>query len=261
MVSLPCWRRHSLYLLGAYLVVFGLVAWRWWPLAREAFFAVDGWGGERRWNGDWLLAGNFVAMFLLIVARADLLTDFVIALAGLAGGLAIECWGTQTDLWTYNTSEQPPWWIIPAWSISSLAIDRLARFLNWAIAERLRLIGGDRLFSAAYWILFAGFYALLVRFVAPTWDKPLTWLAMILCGAVILTPTDYRWATLTFLAGSGLGWFLERWGTTRECWTYYTGQTPPPVAVLAHGMACVIFWRARRLVSHLWSCWGSKPPI
>jgi len=40
-----------------------------------------------------------------------------------------------------------------------------------------------------------------------------------------------------------LGYFLERWGTTRECWTYYTHATPPLFAVLAHGMAAVAFWR------------------
>ena len=48
---------------------------------------------------------------------------------------------------------------------------------------------------------------------------------------------------LTFAAGTGLGYFLERWGTTRECWIYYTHQTPPLFAVLAHGMAAVAFWR------------------
>jgi hypothetical protein len=61
---------------------------------------------------------------------------------------------------------------------------------------------------------------------------------------LILTPTDHRFAFLTFLAGAGLGYFLEVWGTTRECWTYYTLEKPPLFAVLAHGMAAVAFWRA-----------------
>ena len=47
---------------------------------------------------------------------------------------------------------------------------------------------------------------------------------------------------LVFAAGAGLGYFLELWGTTRECWTYYTLQTPPLFAVLAHGAAAVAFW-------------------
>jgi hypothetical protein len=45
-----------------------------------------------------------------------------------------------------------------------------------------------------------------------------------------------------------LGYFLELWGTTRQCWTYYTFETPPLFAVLAHGMAAVAFWRVADLV-------------
>jgi hypothetical protein len=56
-------------------------------------------------------------------------------------------------------------------------------------------------------------------------------------------------AVLTFLAGTGLGYFLERWGTTRECWTYYTHQTPPLFAVFAHGLAAVAFWRVGMFIS------------
>jgi hypothetical protein len=56
---------------------------------------------------------------------------------------------------------------------------------------------------------------------------------------------------LVFIAGTALGYFLELWGTTRECWTYYTGQTPPLFAVLAHGMAAVAFWRAGLLTKYL----------
>ncbi|HQN44168.1 MAG TPA: hypothetical protein PLA25_08540, partial [Anaerolineaceae bacterium] len=59
-------------------------------------------------------------------------------------------------------------------------------------------------------------------------------------------------AVLTFAAGSGLGYFLELWGTTRYCWTYYTQQTPPLFAVLAHGLAAVAFWRVGRLLVMVW---------
>ena len=87
----------------------------------------------------------------------------------------------------------------------------------------------------------------MLVFVAPTFDKSYTWLSLALCILLILTPTDHRFALLTFIAGSGLGYFLELWGTTRECWTYYTHQTPPLFAVLAHGMAAVAFWRTSLL--------------
>lgn len=88
----------------------------------------------------------------------------------------------------------------------------------------------------------------MLVFVAPTFDKPYTLLSLSLCLLLILTPTDHRFAFLTFIAGAGLGYFLELWGTTRECWMYYTLQKPPLFAVLAHGMAAVAFWRAGLMV-------------
>jgi ABC-type amino acid transport system permease subunit len=88
----------------------------------------------------------------------------------------------------------------------------------------------------------------MLIFVSPTFDKSYTILSILLCLLLILTPTDHRYALLTFIAGIGLGYFLELWGTTRQCWTYYTFETPPLFAVLAHGMAAVAFWRAGLLV-------------
>jgi hypothetical protein len=183
-------------------------------------------------------------MSLLIMARPDLKADARIVLVGLAGGLVIESWGTQTELWTYYTLERPPLWIIPAWPVASLAIDRLYRLLGHLVpAQRTpgALVG-------LYWLTFGSFYPLMLAFVWPTLDKSLTIAALLLCALLILSPTDHRVAVLTFVAGTGLGYFLERWGTTRECWTYYTRELPPVFAVLAHGMAAVAFWRTGLLV-------------
>ena len=55
----------------------------------------------------------------------------------------------------------------------------------------------------------------MLDFVAPTLDKSLTWMALFLVAFLILTSNDQRKAVLTFLAGAGLGYFLELWGTTR----------------------------------------------
>ena len=107
-------------------------------------------------------------------------------------------------------------------------------------------------FKIFYWITFASFLSLMLVFVAPTFDKSFTWRSLGLCVLLILTPTDHRFALLTFIAGSGLGYYLELWGTTRECWTYYTYQTPPMFAILAHGMAAVAFWRAGLVLKTLW---------
>jgi hypothetical protein len=240
------WTRDSSILLGGFFVTIFLIVYIWWPLAEEYFAYVD-WNGPWWLYMDWLLLGIFAFMSLTIIARANIKTDLLIVFVGICGGLAIESWGTQTNLWFYYTSERPPLWIIPAWPIASLSIDRITRFLNWII-ERLerkcRATSLQSLISSLYWLTFASFLTLMLVFVSPTFDKSYTLLSLLLCIVLILTPTDHRFALLTFLAGSGLGYYLELWGTTRECWTYYTYQTPPLFAVLAHGMAAVAFWRA-----------------
>jgi hypothetical protein len=242
----PFWTRDSSFLLGGFFVTILLIVYFWWPLAEEYLAYVD-------WDGPWwlymdrLLIGVFLFMSVTIVARAEIKSDLLIVFVGIFGGLAIESWGTQTNLWHYYTSERPPLWIIPAWPIASLSIDRIARFLDWAV-ERIGRGGTPRdfqpLFVIFYWLTFACFLALMLVFVSPTIDKSYTLLSLLLCVLIVFKPTDHRFAFLTFTAGAGLGYFLELWGTTRECWTYYTLETPPLFAVLAHGMAAVAFWRA-----------------
>jgi hypothetical protein len=166
----------------------------------------------------------------------------------------------QTHLWTYYTLERPPLWIIPAWPIASLSIDRLTRLLRHLV-QRWMPAPNPAVLRALYWSSFLAFYGLMLAFVWPTVDKSLTVMAMLLCGVLILSPTDPLVAVLTFGAGSGLGYFLELWGTTRLCWTYYTQATPPLFAVLAHGMAAVAFWRVALLLQQLWGrfqAWASS---
>lgn len=246
----PLWTRDSSVLLGGFFVTIILIIYIWWPLAEEVLAYVD-WDGPWWLYMDWLLLGIFLFMSFTIVARANIRTDGLIVFVGICGGLAIESWGTQTNLWHYYTAERPPLWIIPAWPIASLSIDRITRFMDWTLGK-IELRSGENFhpssFILLYWIFFASFLTLMLVFVAPTFDKSYTLLASILCVLLILTPTHHRFALLTFLAGSGLGYFLELWGTTRQCWTYYTYETPPLFAVLAHGMAAVAFWRAGLLV-------------
>jgi len=236
------WTRSSYFLISSFLATLLLLGYVWWPLAKEYLAYID--PSRPLWNQiDWLLINIFLAMSLLIMAGADLKKDSWILLVGLAGGLVIESWGTQTELWVYYTQERPPLWIIPAWPIASLSIDRLVRILNKLIPPLPR-----RTFPILYWLLLPGFTLLMLAFVGPTLDKSLTQMALLLCVLLIASPTDYRLAVLTFAAGTGLGYFLERWGTTRLCWTYYTQQTPPLFAVLAHGMAALAFWRTGLLL-------------
>jgi hypothetical protein len=239
------WTRSSMWLMSAFLAIVALIIIVWWPLVVEYASSYD--PRYPLWAQlDWLLIGVFGAMSLLIMARADLRTDWVILLVGMGGGLVIETWGTQTQLWTYYTLERPPLWIIPAWPIASLSIDRLYRLLL-----HLTRSWRARTFRWLHWAILPGFLIIMVAYVAPTMDKSLSWAALALCILLTLTPGDERGAVLTFIAGASLGYFLERWGTTRACWTYYTGATPPLFAVLAHGMAALAFWRTATLVRSL----------
>lgn len=230
------WTRSSYLLLSAFVATLFVIVVVWWPLVVDYFATAD--PARPLWvQLDWLLLGIFAAMSLLIMSGADLKADALIVAVGLAGGLVIESWGTQTNLWTYYTLERPPLWIVPAWPIASLAIDRLYRTLTQITHPQLPIS------KILYWLIFPAFYLLMLFFVWPTLNKSFTWIALGLCALLIATPTDHRGAVLTFAAGTGLGYFLERWGTTRECWIYYTRETPPLFAVLAHGMAAVAFWR------------------
>jgi hypothetical protein len=261
------WTRDSSILLSGFLITIFLIIYIWWPLAVEYFAYVD-WNGEWWRYIDWLLIGIFTFMSITIIARANLKTDLLIIFVGVCGGLAIESWGTQTNLWHYYTSERPPLWIIPAWPIASLSIDRITRMLDLGLRSlQTSAFKGiqsretlDSIVRLLYWLSFASFTILMLIFVTPTFDKSYTWLSLILCILLILTPTDHRFALLTFIAGAGLGYYLELWGTTRQCWTYYTFQTPPPFAVLAHGMAAVAFWRAGLVLKTIWGRFSFSKP-
>jgi len=240
-------------MLSGFLVTVFLISYIWWPLLETELSYID--PDRPVWvQLAWLLLGTFGVMTLLIMAKPDLRADVLIILVGLFGGLVIESWGTQTEIWVYYTNERPPLWIIPAWPIASLAIDRLVRALRGLLPE-----GHDTVYPVAYWVIFTAFYALMLVFVWPTVDKSLTMMALLLCALLIASPTDHRLSVITFLAGAGLGYFLERWGTTRRCWTYYTKQTPPLFAVLAHGMAALAFWRTGLIVQQVVARLRAKP--
>ncbi len=130
LLALFGWTRSSSVLLGGFFLVCGLIVYVWWPLAQEAMAYID-WSGPWWLYMDWLLLGIFTFMTLTIIAHANLGRDALIVFVGMFGGLVIESWGTQTNLWHYFTAERPPLWIIPAWPIASLSIDRITRMLDW----------------------------------------------------------------------------------------------------------------------------------
>src|SRR5512143_685519 len=159
------WTRSSTILLSGFFFVIFLIIYVWWPLAEEVLSYID-WRGPWWLYIDWLLIGLFVFMSLTIVARADLRRDALVILVTTIGGLVIEAWGTQTNLWVYYTSERPPLWIVPAWPIATLSIDRITRLLDYLVdrlASRRAAPGGqpraasDVLpFELLYWLTFIG---------------------------------------------------------------------------------------------------------
>ena len=235
------WNRSSYVILGIFLLMVIMIIYVWWPIAEMVLAYID-WNSDWWRYFDWLLVGIFTFMTFAIMAGADLRRDAWILLIGAIGGLVIEAWGTQTYIWSYFTEQRPPLWIIPAWPIASLTIDRITRGLNRLLPmNQHKWINVYKFF---YWLLFTFFGLLMILFVWQFMDRSMTIMACLLVGFLIITPVDHRSEVLIFLAGSALGYFLEYWGTTRECWTYYTSQTPPLFAVLAHGMASVAFWRS-----------------
>lgn len=188
---------------------------------------------------DWLLGFIWVMLTALVVWRVDWRRDLRFLVIGLLGGATIEWWGTNTSLWVYFTRERPPLWILPAWPIAALAIDRLATLVDHGV-PRLRDL------HRAYWVVVPAFVVWMTWFALPSIDNPATWVVIGLMVGVTALKSRPRWDIVLFVSGAAMGVFLEYWGTSRHCWTYYTGQVPPPVAVFAHGFASIAFARANQ---------------
>lgn len=185
---------------------------------------------------DWLLFFVWAWMTALLCWGISPARDLSRAAVGFGGGMFIESWGTVTSLWWYFTTERPPLWILPAWPVATVAIDRMSRVLDRLIPEwDLRFV---------WWSALPAFVLTMTRFVWPYADEPLTVIAIVAMLTVLVAPGGtIRQDVTLMLAGASLGWFLEYWGTSRHCWNYYTREIPPFPAVLAHGFAAVAFQR------------------
>jgi hypothetical protein len=227
--------RRSAVALGLLVVTGGSVGYRWSDL-------LDVNGGM-----DWLLAGIWVVMAGLLAWRVSARRHLLLLVTGLCGGAVIEWWGTNTGLWSYFTDERPPLWILPAWPVAAISVDRLGRALDAALdgaCARLDRRASPAAFVVTYWLVVPVFVVAMVAFVKPTAHLTPSLVVIGLMVAVTLHCPRPRRDVVVFVAGSLLGVFLEYWGTSRQCWTYYTGQVPPPVAVVAHGFAGIAFARA-----------------
>lgn len=197
-------------------------------------------------DADPLLWACWLGM-LGLAARGASRRDLPLALVGLVGGGLIEAWGTRTALWTYFTHETPPLFILPAWPMAALATARVAGLLRPHAPLALRAT------RPVYVGVCVGFFASLLGFVAPSLLERniLTLSALAAVVITMITGRDRGEDLRLFAAGCLVGLPLEYWGTTRACWAYWLGETPPLASVLSHGFATVAFARGVSFLSVL----------
>ena len=221
--------RRSLGAFGLLIVAAAAVGYRWSDLVDTSGVL------------DQLLLAIWVGMAAAITWQVRARYDLRLVLVGLVGGGMIEWWGTNTGLWSYFTDERPPLWILPAWPAAALTIDRGRALLDRLVDHGGRCPAGR--FRVAYYLLLPGFAVWMGSFLAPSLDRGASWVVAGLMSLVALRCPSPKRDVLLFVSGTVAGLFLEYWGTSRECWTYYTRQIPPPVTVAAHGFASVAFAR------------------
>ncbi|MFN7142671.1 MAG: hypothetical protein ACK4YP_02765 [Myxococcota bacterium] len=193
---------------------------------------------------DWLLFGIWAFMTATLAWGVDVARDVKLAAVAFVGGLVIEWWGTTTSLWTYYTDERPPLWILPAWPVAALAIERLALVTRQALPAAAR---------HAWWGLLPAFVAWMTWFAWPTVGIGSTQVVIALMVGVLATSRDRHRDVAILVAGALLGVFLEYWGTSRWCWRYYTREEPPLVAAVAHGFASIAFARGVATLDAAWA--------
>lgn len=233
------YNRRSALMASLAVGVCLLVGIIWWRLLLVNLPVVDS-----------FLLGLWVFMVAALSWDVRFEKDVPLALCAAAGGAVIEWWGTNTELWRYFTGERPPLWIVGAWPIAALATERIAFVLERAVSLRTRL--GDApepvpdavVWRVAYWVIVPAFVAGMIRFIWPSMGLGMSWAVVGLMVLATVTGRAEKRDVMLFAAGSALGIFLEYWGTSRQCWIYYTAEVPPLAAVLAHGFASLSFARA-----------------
>lgn len=242
------WNREGLVILFLISLSFTILGFSsfFGLLAYFIFWVENFWLGRSILRVDWLFVIIWVLMYRLIKHKSALWRDIPLFIIGLSAGFIVEAFGTQTELWTYYTGQRPPLWIIPSWPVAGIAIDHLVRIVNPKLPDLPKPV-----YLVLYWLLLPGFYLLMFLFVQHTLSEPFTIFALVTAALFILFPKDYRMAVISFLVGSGFGFFLELWGTTRLCWTYHTGETPPVFAVFAHGFVAMAIWRLSNLLHYV----------
>ena len=174
-------------------------------------------GGPARTRvlGEIALFGAILsAAWLWIPATIRPARDASVAALGLLLGWAAEAWGTRAGIWRYYTGETPPLWIVPAWAVGALLVERAA--------ERLPRASGPWPFRLGAAVVLAVFAA----FVSPWLDRPEGWGALLLVTGALFAGASPKEDWRVLAAGAGCVFFADLWGTTNGCWAYYAHRTP-----------------------------------
>lgn len=187
-------------------------------------------GGPARWKliGEVVLFGGILlATLRLIPARVEPARDGTLAaLASIAGYLA-EYWGTHTGLWTYYTRERPPLWIVPAWTLGALVIDRLG-----SRAEQTLGSGWDeKRRCAGYRLLLVLFLAVTGAFILPHPSLG-AFAGLAALAAALAFASDPARDVWPLAAGLACVFFADLWGVTNNCWRYHTQAARGPGGAL-----------------------------
>ncbi|MEK7747006.1 MAG: hypothetical protein AAB576_10095 [Elusimicrobiota bacterium] len=183
-------------------------------------------GGPARWKliGEVLLFGGILlATARLIPARVEPRRDGAIAVLATVAGFVAEYWGTHAGLWTYYTRERPPLWIVPAWTLGALVIDRLGSRAESTLAPRC----GAAAHRAAYWTLLIFFLLVTMSFVFPR-PSLASYGGLAALAAALAYRAEARRDAWLFAAGLACVFFADLWGVTNNCWRYHTqaGRSP-----------------------------------
>lgn len=209
-------RRPGLFGGAAVASLFALVALARFDLVRGAAEAT--WRSFQQGGAARVHVLGEVVLFLAIVslcarvipAGFDWRRDGKLALmTGLAGFLA-EWWGTSLGLWRYYTGETPPLWIVPAWSVGAVVVDRLAA----GVPRTPFLPSALFALAATTWLSF------LKPDVAPA--AVLGPFAVAVCLFAGRRPEDGA----VLMAGFIAVFFADLWGTTNDCWRYHLHGEP-----------------------------------
>ncbi|MDE2038572.1 MAG: hypothetical protein KGO96_03535 [Elusimicrobia bacterium] len=175
-----------------------------------------------------LLAAILSATLFALAWSPRPLPDAIAMLLAAAAGWAAEAWGTRLGFWSYYTRERPPLWIIPAWMLGTLLVERAAR----ALARHGRPPALLDSFLRPLCLL-----AVLV-FCAPRLRDAVSWAGPAAAAVCLWLGAGRGEENWRLPAAMFLVFFADAWGAASQCWTYYLGRQPPALAAgIAFAMA------------------------